>query len=41
MTELTVAPSAPSSVALCERVDLLPGVGQDAFIDIDSLLRPV
>ena len=28
-------------MALCERVDLLPGVGQDVFIDIDSLLRPV
>jgi hypothetical protein len=28
-------------VALCERVDLLPGVGQEVFIDIDSLLRPV
>ena len=28
-------------VALCERVELLPGVGQDVFIDIDSLLRPV
>jgi hypothetical protein len=28
-------------VALCGRVDLLPGVGQDVFIDIDSLLRPV
>jgi hypothetical protein len=28
-------------VALCERVDLLPEVGQDVFIDIDSLLRPV
>jgi Transposase DDE domain group 1 len=28
-------------VALCERVDLLPGVGQGVFIDIDSLLRPV
>ncbi len=28
-------------VALCERVELLPGVGQGVFIDIDSLLRPV
>ena len=28
-------------VALCERVDLLPGADQQAFIDIDSLLRPV
>ena len=28
-------------VALCERVDLLPGAGQDVFIDIHSLLRPV
>jgi hypothetical protein len=28
-------------VALCERVELLPGVGQEVFIDIDSLLRPV
>ena len=28
-------------VALCERVDLLPGAGQEVFIDIDSLLRPV
>ena len=28
-------------VAWCERVELLPGVGQDVFIDIDSLLRPV
>ena len=28
-------------VALCERVDLLPGAGVRAFVDIDSLLRPV
>ena len=28
-------------VALCERVDLLPGAEQQVFIDIDSLLRPV
>ena len=28
-------------VALCERVDLLPGAEQRVFIDIDSLLRPV
>src|SRR4051812_39263728 len=28
-------------VALCERVDLLPGAVQQVFIDIDSLLRPV
>jgi hypothetical protein len=28
-------------VALCERVDLLPGTDQRVFIDIDSLLRPV
>jgi hypothetical protein len=28
-------------VALCERVDLLPGAGERVFIDIDSLLRPV
>ena len=28
-------------VALCERVDLLPGAAQEVFIDIDSLLRPV
>ena len=28
-------------VALCERVDLLPGADQEVFIDIDSLLRPV
>ncbi len=28
-------------VALCERVDLLPGADERAFIDIDSLLRPV
>ena len=28
-------------VALCGRVDLLPGADQTAFIDIDSLLRPV
>src|SRR6195256_6772300 len=28
-------------VALCERVDLLPGADVRAFIDIDSLLRPV
>ena len=28
-------------VALCERVDLVPGAGQEVFIDIDSLLRPV
>jgi len=27
--------------ALCGRVDLLPGADQRAFIDIDSLLRPV
>ena len=27
--------------ALCERVDLLPGADRVAFIDIDSLLRPV
>ncbi len=27
--------------ALCERVDLLPGLDQRAFVDIDSLLRPV
>ncbi len=27
--------------ALCERVDLLPGADTQAFIDIDSLLRPV
>lgn len=26
---------------LCQRVDLLPGAGQRAFVDIDSLLRPV
>ena len=28
-------------VALCERVELLPGADQGVFIDIDSLLRPV
>ena len=28
-------------VALCGRVDLLPGADQRVFIDIDSLLRPV
>ncbi|MGY4648684.1 hypothetical protein ACVWWN_002480 [Mycobacterium sp. URHB0021] len=28
-------------VALCERVDLLPGADEQVFIDIDSLLRPV
>ena len=28
-------------VALCERVDLLPGADARVFIDIDSLLRPV
>jgi hypothetical protein len=28
-------------VALCKRVDLLPGAEQEVFIDIDSLLRPV
>jgi hypothetical protein len=28
-------------VALCERVDLLPGALEQMFIDIDSLLRPV
>jgi hypothetical protein len=27
-------------VALCERVDLLPGADRRVFIDIDSLLRP-
>ena len=26
---------------LCARVDLLPGAGERAFVDIDSLLRPV
>jgi len=26
---------------LCERVDLMPGADQRAFVDIDSLLRPV
>jgi hypothetical protein len=28
-------------VALCQRVELLPGADQGVFIDIDSLLRPV
>ena len=28
-------------VALCERVELLPGADAQVFIDIDSLLRPV
>src|SRR3979409_1115305 len=28
-------------VALCAHVDLLPGLDQRAFVDIDSLLRPV
>jgi hypothetical protein len=28
-------------VALCERVDLLPGAEVRAFLDLDSLLRPV
>jgi hypothetical protein len=28
-------------VALCGRVDLLPGTDEQVFIDIDSLLRPV
>ena len=28
-------------VSLVERTDLLPGIGEQAFIDIDSLLRPV
>ena len=28
-------------VNLAQRTDLLPGIGQQAFIDIDSLLRPV
>jgi Transposase DDE domain group 1 len=28
-------------VALAQRVPLLPGIGQRAFLDIDSLLRPV
>jgi hypothetical protein len=27
--------------ALCQRVDLLPGAAERAFVDIDSLLRPV
>ena len=27
--------------ALCERVELLPGADERAFVDIDSLLRPV
>jgi hypothetical protein len=29
------------SLALCQRVDLLPGPDQRIFIDIESLLRPV
>jgi len=28
-------------VALCGRVDLLPGANEQVFVDIDSLLRPV
>ena len=28
-------------VALAQRVPLLPGIGERAFVDIDSLLRPV
>jgi hypothetical protein len=28
-------------VALCERVELLPGADERVFIDVDSLLRPV
>ena len=28
-------------MALCERVELLPGADQRVFIDVDSLLRPV
>jgi hypothetical protein len=28
-------------VALCRRVDLLPGADEQVFVDIDSLLRPV
>ena len=28
-------------VALCGRVDLLPGADERVFVDIDSLLRPV
>src|SRR6516165_9658230 len=28
-------------VALCARVDLLPGAAEQVFVDIDSLLRPV
>ena len=28
-------------VALCGRVDLLPGAAEQVFVDIDSLLRPV
>jgi hypothetical protein len=28
-------------VALCDRVELLPGADEQVFIDIDSLLRPV
>ena len=31
----------PHLAALCERVDLLPGAEVRAFLDIDSLLRPV
>ena len=27
--------------ALCERAELLPGADERAFVDIDSLLRPV
>src|SRR5680860_934880 len=28
-------------VGLAERTNLLPGIGQQAYVDIDSLLRPV
>src|SRR6476659_9480380 len=33
--------SCASTARLCQRVDLLPGADTGAFIDIDSLLRPV
>jgi hypothetical protein len=34
-------PSACHLAALCERLELLPGADARAFVDIDSLLRPV
>src|SRR6476646_8497782 len=45
-SSLSVMPASwircwPSIWGLCERVDLLPGAQMRAFVDIDSLVRPV